>query len=196
VRYPCVKPVGFPNHLLSPSLPAPSLSGPVTSGEGRLQVHFAQWGESVGGTKSPHWREAGRTRPSPTDTPTRERERDSGSVVVDQIRVSMGRPAAALARPLVRRMLYRQGGLGNRTGTRQRGPYSLPRTWTGARDFRRGGCGSRYGKPHVDFVDGRPDEVTRRSVGAAASSAERASANLPSASRIASDIAAALRPVA
>src|SRR6266576_1738576 len=52
VRYPCVKPVGFPNHLLSPSLPAPSLSGPVTSGEGRLQVHFAQWGESVGGTKS------------------------------------------------------------------------------------------------------------------------------------------------
>src|SRR2546427_12546119 len=38
VRYPCVKPVGFPNHLLSPSLPAPSLSGPVTSGEGRLQV--------------------------------------------------------------------------------------------------------------------------------------------------------------
>src|SRR6266702_3744048 len=34
------------------SLPAPSLSGPVTSGEGRLQVHFAQWGESVGGTKS------------------------------------------------------------------------------------------------------------------------------------------------
>ena len=39
VRYPCVKPVG-------------SLSGPVTSGEGRLQVHFAQWGESVGGTKS------------------------------------------------------------------------------------------------------------------------------------------------
>src|SRR6266566_1093137 len=31
VRYPCVKPVGFPNHLLSPSLPAPSLSGPVTS---------------------------------------------------------------------------------------------------------------------------------------------------------------------
>src|SRR6266581_3185089 len=35
-----------------PSLPAPSLSGPVTSGEGRLQVHFAQWGESVGGTKS------------------------------------------------------------------------------------------------------------------------------------------------
>ena len=64
------------------------------------------------------------------------------------------------------------------------------------RDFRRGGCGSRHGKPHVDFVDGRPDEVTRRSVGAAASSAERASANLPSASRIASDIAAALRPVA
>src|SRR2546425_11262866 len=55
VRYPCVKPVGFPNHLLSPSHPAPSLSGPVTSGEGRLQVHFAQWGESVGGTKSPHW---------------------------------------------------------------------------------------------------------------------------------------------
>src|SRR6266700_2967904 len=83
-------------------------------------------------------------------------------------------------------------GLGNRTGTRQRGPYSLPRTWTGARDFRRGGCGSRHGKPHVDFVEGRPDEVTRRSVGAAASSAERASANLPSASRIASDIAAAL----
>src|SRR6266702_959693 len=38
--------------ILSPSLPAPSLSGPVTSGEGRLQVHFAQWGESVGGTKS------------------------------------------------------------------------------------------------------------------------------------------------
>ena len=34
------------------NLPAPSLSGPVTSGEGRLQVHFAQWGESVGGTKS------------------------------------------------------------------------------------------------------------------------------------------------
>ena len=31
------------------NLPAPSLSGPVTSGEGRLQVHFAQWGESVGG---------------------------------------------------------------------------------------------------------------------------------------------------
>src|SRR5438445_10088750 len=31
---------------------SPSLSGPVTSGEGRLQVHFAQWGESVGGTKS------------------------------------------------------------------------------------------------------------------------------------------------
>src|SRR6266566_2828057 len=52
VRYPCVKPVGFPNHLLSPSLPAPSLSGPVTSGEGRLQVHFAQWGESVGGTNA------------------------------------------------------------------------------------------------------------------------------------------------
>src|SRR6266702_5683916 len=34
------------------NLPAPSLSGAVTSGEGRLQVHFAQWGESVGGTKS------------------------------------------------------------------------------------------------------------------------------------------------
>src|SRR5258708_35623775 len=44
MRYPCVNPVGFPNHLLSPSLPAPSLSGPVTSGEVRLQVHFAQWG--------------------------------------------------------------------------------------------------------------------------------------------------------
>src|SRR2546430_17587576 len=31
---------------------SPSLSGPLTSGEGRLQVHFAQWGEAVGGTRS------------------------------------------------------------------------------------------------------------------------------------------------
>src|SRR6266566_5083032 len=60
VRYPCVKPVGFPNHLLSPSLPAPSLSGPVTSGEGRLQVHFAQWGEFGRGDQiSPYARARG-----------------------------------------------------------------------------------------------------------------------------------------
>src|SRR5260370_13269732 len=38
--------------IFSPLSPGSPLSGPVTSGEGRLQVHFAQWGESVGGTKS------------------------------------------------------------------------------------------------------------------------------------------------
>src|SRR5437667_12142810 len=51
------------------NLPAPSLSGPVTSGEGRLQVHFAQWGESVGGTKSHP------TRPYARETPLRARAR-------------------------------------------------------------------------------------------------------------------------
>ena len=60
-----------------------------------------------------------RRRGSSPASSTSSRPRSSHTSI--QIRVSMGRPAAALARPLVRRMLYRQGGLGNRTGTRQRG---------------------------------------------------------------------------
>src|SRR5262245_58543614 len=56
--------------------------------------------------------------------------------------------------------------------------------------------GLRSWGPHLDFVDGRTDGVTRGGVGTAEGPAVRASANSPSASRIAVDIAAALRPVA
>src|SRR5262245_21950470 len=58
-----------------------------------------------------------------------------------------------------------------------------------------GGCDSRHGAPQVGFVDGRPDVVTSLSADAVAGSAERASANSPSASRIAFDIPVALRPM-